>query len=67
MGSGDTAPPMIASLAANIFKVAFASYFVSVLGWGANWVWLAISLSVVVEMAIIVLWYRQGNWKLKQV
>ncbi|WP_350344469.1 MATE family efflux transporter [Proteinivorax tanatarense] len=68
MGSGDTAPPMVASLVANLgFKYPFARYFANHLELGANWVWLGIGLSVLVEMIIIVLWYRKGKWKTKKV
>ncbi|WP_353892591.1 MATE family efflux transporter [Proteinivorax hydrogeniformans] len=68
MGSGDTAPPMLASLVANLgFKYPFARYFANYLDLGASWVWLGIGLSVLVEMIIIVLWYRKGKWKTKKV
>lgn len=68
VGAGNTAPPMIASLVANWgFKLPFAMIFSQVLGWGSNGVWLAISLSVIVEAAIIIFWFRKGKWKYKKV
>ncbi len=68
IGSGDTAPPMIASLVANwIFKVPLAYVFARILGLGSNWVWIAISVSVVVEVIIIFVWYIKGNWRHKKI
>lgn len=66
MGSGDTLPPMVASLVSNwAFKLPIAYIFVEVLNMGANWVWLAISISVLVEAIIIIIWFRKGKWKNK--
>jgi len=68
VGSGDTAPPMIASLVANWgFKLPFAYIFSQIFAMGANGVWLAISLSVICEAAIIAFWFRKGKWKEKKI
>lgn len=68
MGSGDTLPPMIASLVANwCFKLPIAYIFAKVLDMGANWVWLAISISVFVEAVVIIAWFKKGRWKEKVV
>jgi len=68
VGSGDTAPPMIASLVANWgFKLPFAYIFSQIFAMGANGVWLAISLSVICEAAIIAFWFRKGKWKEKNI
>jgi len=68
IGAGDTAPPMIASLAANwLFKLPFAILFSRNLGLGANGVWTAISISVIVEALITIFWFRKGSWKYKEV
>ncbi|MBS4537968.1 MATE family efflux transporter [Clostridium sp. D2Q-11] len=68
LGSGDTLPPMLASLVANwAFKLPIAYIFAKVLNMGANWVWLAISISVFVEAIVIIAWFRKGRWKEKVV
>lgn len=68
IGSGDTAPPMIASLIANwVFKVPLAYVFAARLNLGSNWVWIAISISVFVEVLIVSFWYFKGKWKYKKI
>lgn len=67
-GSGDTKPPMIASLIANVtFKLPLAYYLSVVKNFGTNGVWIAISLSVVVEAIILVYYFRAGNWIHKKI
>lgn len=67
-GSGDTKPPMIASLAANVtFKLPLAYYLSVIRGVGTNGVWIAISLSVIVEAIILVYYFRKGNWIHKKI
>ncbi len=68
IGAGNTAPPMIASLVANwIFKLPLAYILSYTIGIGANGVWIAISLSVVVESAILWHWFRKGKWKYNKI
>lgn len=68
IGSGDTAPPMSASLIANwVIKVPLAYFFAARLNLGSNWVWIAISISVIVEVLIVSIWYLKGNWKHKKI
>ncbi|QNO13816.1 MATE family efflux transporter [Alkalicella caledoniensis] len=68
IGAGDTAPPMVASLVANwAVKVPLAYIFAGRLNLGSNWVWIAISLSVIVEVLIVSIWYGKGRWKFKKI
>ncbi|KPU26632.1 hypothetical protein TR13x_09060 [Caloranaerobacter sp. TR13] len=68
VGAGDTAPPMIASLLANLcFKLPMAYILSKVFNMGANGVWIAISLSVLLEAAIIIYYFRLEKWKYKKV
>ncbi len=65
-GAGDTLPPMIASLVANVvFKLPIAYVLSIILDYGTNGVWIAVSLSVIVEAAIISIYFRMGKWKEK--
>ncbi|MGB3368562.1 MAG: MATE family efflux transporter [Acidaminobacteraceae bacterium] len=67
-GSGDTKPPMIASLVANVtFKLPLAYYLSVVEDFGTNGVWIAISSSVIVEAIILVYYFRAGNWVHKKI
>jgi len=68
MGAGDTFPPMVASIVGNwIVKIPFAYLLTRTFPMGATGVWIAISLSVVVEALIILGWFAKGKWKEKQI
>lgn len=62
-GAGDSFAPMVASTVANVVvKVPLAYVLVKVFHRGIDSVWLAISVSVVVEAAIIYVYYKKGHW-----
>ncbi|WP_427338441.1 MATE family efflux transporter [Caloranaerobacter sp. DY30410] len=68
IGAGDTAPPMVASLLANLcFKLPMAYILSKVFNMGANGVWVAISLSVLLEAAVIIYYFKLGKWKSRKV
>lgn len=63
-GAGDTYPPMISSLIANVLFKLPAAYILAIpLGMGTDGVWFAISLSVIVEAIIIGTYYKTERWK----
>ncbi|MDF2675413.1 MAG: putative efflux family protein [Clostridiales bacterium] len=65
-GAGDTFPPMISSLVANVVvKLASAYYLSKFLNLGINGVWAAIALSVIVEALIISIYFNRNRWKEK--
>lgn len=65
-GAGDTAPPTIAAFLANwVGKVGFAYATTYWFGLGINWVWLAISISMMIEGIGLAFWYKRGTWKNK--
>jgi putative MATE family efflux protein len=65
-GAGDTFPPMISSIIANVvLKLPIAYILAKTLKMGTNGVWIAVSLSVVIEAAIILLYYKTNRWKEK--
>ncbi len=67
-GAGDTKPPMIISFISNwIGKIPYAYIASYILGFGINSVWVAISLSIVMEGIGMWVWFKRGNWKLKTV
>ncbi len=67
-GAGDTFPPMLASLVANVvFKLPMA-YILSIhTNLGVNGVWIAVALSVLIEAIIISLYFKLGKWKEKEI
>lgn len=65
-GAGDTFPPMISSIVANVvLKLPIAYILAKTFEMGTNGVWIAVSLSVVIEAAIIVVYYKTNRWKEK--
>lgn len=65
-GAGDTFPPMVSSLIANVvIKLAAAYYFSKFLNLGVNGIWAAIALSVIAEALIISIYFRKNKWKKK--
>lgn len=66
-GAGDTFPPMLSSMIANVvLKLPIAYLLASVFGLGTIGVWLAISLSVLIEAAIIIFYFKTNRWKEKK-
>jgi Na+-driven multidrug efflux pump len=62
-GAGDSFPPMVASTVANVVvKVPLAYVLVKGFNMGIDSVWVAISVSVVVEALIIIGYYKNGHW-----
>ncbi|MBM7561747.1 MATE family efflux transporter [Fusibacter tunisiensis] len=67
-GAGDTFPPMLASIIGNWgVKIPLAFLLTRHFNWGANGVWFAISISVIVEAFIVALWFKKGQWKYRNV
>ena len=67
-GAGDTFPPMISSIIANVVVKLPLAYILAIpLKIGVNGVWIAISISVVVEAFIIIIFFRRGTWKRKEI
>lgn len=65
-GAGDTFPPMISSLVANVvLKLPIAYILAKTLNMETRGVWIAVALSVVIEAAIIIFYFRKGKWKEK--
>jgi len=61
-GAGDTYPPMVAALFANVLcKLTLAVLFTSVFGFGINGVWIAILMSIYTEWFVITRYYRKGK------
>lgn len=67
-GAGDTFPPMLASLVGNWgIKIPLAYVMTYIFHMGANGVWLAIAISVVIEAAVMAIWFGKGKWLHKKI
>lgn len=67
-GAGDTFPPMIASMVANvILKLPLAYLLAKVFNLGTSGVWISISLSVLIESLIIFIYYRRDKWRERKI
>lgn len=65
-GAGDTFPPMISSLVANVvLKLPIAYLLAKYFNMGTNGVWVAVALSVVIEALIIYVYFKKDKWKEK--
>jgi Na+-driven multidrug efflux pump len=65
-GAGDTFPPMISSVVANVvLKLPIAYVLAKTFNMGTNGVWIAVSLSVIIESAIIIVYFKTNKWKEK--
>ncbi|MGL5345844.1 MAG: MATE family efflux transporter [Peptostreptococcaceae bacterium] len=65
-GSGDTKPPMVSSIVANVvLKLPLAYLLAITFKLGLNGVWIAIALSVLIEAIMIVNYYKKDKWREK--
>jgi putative MATE family efflux protein len=65
-GAGDTFPPMMASIVSNVIFKLPCAYFLAMF-MGINGVWASVALSVVVESAILIYYYKKDKWIYKEI
>jgi putative MATE family efflux protein len=67
-GAGDTAPPTIVAFISNwVGKIGFAAIATYYFNLGINWVWFAITLSIIIEGIGLSIWFKRGKWMHKVV
>ena len=67
-GSGDTTSPMVINtIALLLIQLSLAYSFSRIAGWGINGIWIALTTSYMVAAILMVLRFRQGRWKFKQI
>lgn len=65
-GAGNTVPPMIVGIPGSLLRLPIAYLLCFTLGVGVNGVWWAITLTTIVKGIILLIWFRRGHWKLKE-
>lgn len=67
-GAGDTRPPMFAALLSNWPVKLPVAYALAVpLGYGTSGIWMGMLASMLLEAALLGVWFRQGRWLAKNV
>lgn len=67
-GAGDTLPPMLAALLANVVvKLSLALLLTQWFSFGTTGIWIAITGSIFVEWAIITIYYHKGRLYHKEI
>jgi len=67
-GAGDTRPPMFAALMANWpVKLPLAYALALPFGFGTSGIWMGMFVSMLLESATLIWWFRRGRWLTKSV
>ncbi|MCK4857643.1 MAG: MATE family efflux transporter [candidate division Zixibacteria bacterium] len=66
-GAGNTMPPMVISICHSVTRLPLAYLLCYTLDLGINGVFWAITLTTVASSIVIMIWFRRGRWKLKEV
>jgi putative MATE family efflux protein len=67
-GSGYTIPSMVSALVANwAIKLPVAYLLALPLNLGTDGIWWSVSISVLVELLILLPWYRRGSWSRREI
>ena len=66
-GAGNTIPPMVVMIPGAVARIPLAYFLCFTLDWGLNGVWWTMTFTTVVKAIILALWFKKGNWKLKEI
>jgi len=67
-GSGNTWPPTVSGLlTAWVFQIPLTAVLVYILGKPASAIWVVMILNHVIYMGLLVIWFRLGRWKHREV
>lgn len=62
-GAGNTLPPMLIAIPGAIVRIPLAYFLALHAGWGINGVWWTLTITSVAKAAILIFWFRRGDWK----
>ena len=67
-GSGNTWPPTISGLLTSwAFQIPLTAVFVYIMGYSATPMWIVMILGHALYLALLVVWFRLGRWKAREV
>ena len=66
-GAGNTLPPMIVSLPGTFLRIPLAYYLAITMGMGPAGIFWAITISTILKGIAVMIWFRTGSWKRKQI
>lgn len=66
-GAGNTVPPMLIGIPSAVARLPVAYLLCYTLDVGVNGVWWAITSTTVVGGIIVVVWFRKGRWKHREI
>ncbi|MBD3382968.1 MAG: MATE family efflux transporter [candidate division Zixibacteria bacterium] len=66
-GAGDTLPPTIIGVSWSLFRIPLAYFLCFTLDMGITGLWWAISGTSIIKGSMLIIWFKRGKWKLKQV
>jgi Na+-driven multidrug efflux pump len=67
-GSGNTWPPTITGLLTSwVFQIPLTAAFVYVLNYTPNAMWTVMIIGHVIYLGMLLLWFRRGKWKEREV
>jgi len=66
-GAGDTFPPMIVSIVGTALRIPLAILLVGPMGLGYPGIYWALTISTILKGITMIIWFRLGQWKHKQV
>lgn len=66
-GAGDTLPPMLVMIPGSLARIPLAYLLAFTFDMGINGVWWTLTITTTIKAVVLALWFRRGNWKLKEV
>jgi len=66
-GAGNTIPPMVISIPGTLIRIPLAYFLAIPLGLGPIGIFWAITISTIIKGIAVLIWFRTGSWKMKQI
>jgi Na+-driven multidrug efflux pump len=66
-GAGDTLPPTLIGVSWSLLRIPLAYFLCFTLDMGIVGLWWSISATSAIKGTMLIIWFKRGKWKLKQV
>lgn len=66
-GAGETLPPMLVAIPGALLRPPLAYFIAYTLAVGVNGVWWALAITSILKGLAILIWFRAGKWKKRQI